>query len=49
MECLTNIHGLFLYWYILQREYIVIAAFIFKITSKRKEGRKEGREEGSGR
>jgi len=33
----------------LQREHIVIAVFIFKIISKRKEGREEGREEGSGR
>ena len=49
IECLTNIRRLPLYWYILQRGYIVIAISIFKITSKRREGREEGEEEGSGR
>jgi len=49
IECLTNTRGLFFCWYILQRERIVIAIFIFKIISKKEEGREEGREEGSGR
>jgi hypothetical protein len=49
IECLTNIRGLPLCWYILQRGRIVIAISIFKITSERREGREEGREEGSGR
>ena len=49
MECLTNIRRLPLYWYILQRGYIIIAVSIFKIISERKEGREEGGEEGSGR
>jgi len=33
----------------LQKEHIIIAAFIFKIISKKRKGREEGREEGSGR
>jgi len=49
MEYLTNIRGLPLCWYILQREYIVIAIFIFKIISKKEEGKEEGRGEGSSR
>ena len=49
IECLTNIRGLPLRWYILQGEYIIIAVSIFKIISKREEGIEEGREEGSSR
>jgi len=49
IESLTDTHGLPLCWYILQREYIVIAISIFRIMSKKREGREEGREEGSGR
>jgi len=49
IKYLTNTHRLPLYWYILQKEYIIITIFIFKIISKRREGREEGREEGSGR
>ena len=49
MECLTNIRGLPLCWYILQGEHIIISVSIFKIISKKREGKKEEREEGSGR
>jgi len=49
IECLTNIRGLPLRWYILQGERIVITVSIFKITSEKEEGREEGREEGSSR
>ena len=49
IECYTNIRGLPLCWYILQRGCIIIAVSIFKIISKRREGREEGREEGSSR